>query len=314
MSLSERFYSLALHAYPRDFRDDSREEVLGTIADVRDAGEKQGVLRQAVSLGYNGNRLRWLRATGGSVGQTVRQGVAWGLLLLIARQAGLGIYDLVKPLWQLWAAPSLLPHYPETALSSVEIALIVGWVAVFGLLASGRRRWGLSLLGVVLAGFVARQVMFSLGYGGPFSWPFTLNFFLPVLLPLLCSYFWPRRPVKFSLPLITAIMIAAVLIPAAQVALWNVGLAYNPWHGLAAWAIEVGACVIAAVFAILVGLSDPRWATAGAVVAFQPVVREAMAEGLGNRLSAVFILVILIPIVALLLAFRARRRAVPARN
>ena len=192
--------------------------------------------------------------------------------------------------------------------------MIVGWVAVFGLLASGRRRWGLSLLGVVLAGFVARQVMFSLGYGGPFSWPFTLNFFLPVLLPLLCSYFWPRRPVKFSLPLITAIMIAAVLIPAAQVALWNVGLAYNPWHGLAAWAIEVGACVIAAVFAILVGLSDPRWATAGAVVAFQPVVREAMAEGLGNRLSAVFILVILIPIVALLLAFRARRRAVPARN
>ena len=37
MRFADRLYSLALRACPRDFRDDNREEVLGTIADLRDA-------------------------------------------------------------------------------------------------------------------------------------------------------------------------------------------------------------------------------------------------------------------------------------
>lgn len=313
MRFADRLYSLALRAYPRDFRDDNREEVLGTIADMQDAGDKQGMFRQAVSLGYNGNRLRWLRATDGSVSRTVRQGVAWGVLLLIARQAGLGIYELVRPVWLPWARPSLLPHYPQADLSLVEIALMIGWLAVFVLLVSGRRRWGLPLLGVVLAGFVSREVVFSLSYGGHFSWPFTLNFFLPVLLPLLCAFVWPERSPRLSLPLVAMILIVAALIPAAQVAFWNAGLA-NPWHGLASWALQVSLCGVAAVFAILLSLSDPRWAMAGTVVAFQPVIREIIAESTGNRLSSAFLLVALVPIVAMLLAFRARRRALPRRG
>ncbi len=132
--------------------------MIGTIADMQDVGEKRGMFRQAVSLGYNGNRLRWLRATCRSVSQTLRQGMAWGVLLLIVWQAGLGVYELVKSLWLPWARPSLL-----------QIALVIGWLAVFGLLVSGRRRWGLPLLGLVLAGFITREVVFSLSYGGHFS-------------------------------------------------------------------------------------------------------------------------------------------------
>ena len=158
MRFAHTMYSLALRAYPGDFQDESREEVLGTIADMQAVGEKRGMFRQAVSLGYNGNRLRWLRATSGSVSQTLRQGMAWGVLLLIAWQAGLGVYELLRSLWLPWARPSLL-----------QIALVIGWLAVFGLLVSGRRRWGLPLLGLVLAGFITREVVFSLSYGGHFS-------------------------------------------------------------------------------------------------------------------------------------------------
>lgn len=302
MRFADRFCRWALRAYPRDFQDVSGEEVLGTIADMQDVGEKRGMFRQAVSLGYNGNRLRWLRATDGSVSQTLRQGMAWGVLLLIARQAGLGVYELLRSFWLPWARPSLL-----------QIALVIGWLAVFGLLVSGRRRWGLPLLGVVLAGFITREIMFSLSYGGHFSWPFTLNFFLPVLLPLLCGFVWPDRPVRFSRPLIAAILIAAVAIPAARVAFWNVGFD-SLWYGYAWWGIQVALCLMAAVFAILVSLSDPRWAIAGTVVAFQPVIREIIAESAGNRLSGAFLLAALVPIVALVLAFRARRLAVPRRG
>jgi hypothetical protein len=221
----------------------------------------------------------------------------------------------MRGLWLPFARPSFLPDYPVASFSAVEIALLVGWLAVFGLLVSGRRRWGLTLLGVVLAGFVAREVVFSLGYGGEFSLAFTLEFFLPALLPLLCAFVWPARGVRFSLLLAAIVLIGATIIPAARVVLWNTEiLPYNAWHGLASWAIQMGACFIAAVFAILVGLSDPRWAIAGTVIAFQPVAREAIAESLGNRLSPVFLLVLLIPIIALLLAFRARRRAVPSRG
>jgi hypothetical protein len=313
MRFGDRLCRWALHAYPRDFQHESGEEVLGTIADMQDAGAKRGVLRQAASLGYNGNRLRWLRATDGSMRQTLRQGAAWGALLLIARQAGLGIYELVRPLWLPWARPSLLPQYPQTALSVVEVALFVGWLAVFGLLASGRRRWGLPLLGLVLAGFVAREVAFSLSYGGHFSWAFTLNFFLPILLPVLCAFGWPARRIRFSLPVIAAVLIGAVVIAAARVVFWGVG--FDPLgQGYVWWWIQVALCLVAVVFGILAGLSDPRWAIAGVVVALQPVVREIIAESAGSRLSGAILLMALVPIVAVLLAFRASRLAVPRRG
>ena len=136
---------------------------------------------------------------------------------------------------------------------------------------------------------------------------------MPILLPLLCGFVWPDRPVRFSRPLIAAILIAAVAITVARVAFWNVGFD-SLWYGYAWWGIQVALCFIAAVFAILVSLSDPRWAIAGMVVAFQPVIREIIAESAGNRLSGAFLLVALVPIVALVLAFRARRLAVARRG
>jgi hypothetical protein len=191
---------LALRAYPRDFRDDNREEVLGTIADLRDAGEARGVVRQTISLGYSGNRLRWLHATGGSVAQTFRQGLAWGALILIARQAGLGLQDLFKQ-----------SPFGHPSLSG--IALTAGWLVVFALLVGGRRKWGLMLLGVVMAGFVAERFAFSLNYDGPFVWQFTFRFFLPPIVPLFFAYLRPAKPVRASWRLGAALLVLAAAIP-----------------------------------------------------------------------------------------------------
>ncbi len=306
MSFATRLYSLALRAYPRDFRDENREEVLGTLADLRDAGTGKGPLRQAISLGCSGNRMRWLHATGGSLAQTFRQGVAWGVLILIARQAGLGLYDVARSL--------LLPGWQRPSVASLVLTL--GWLVVFGLLASRRRRWGLVLLGLVLAGYVANSVVAALDYGGPFSPLFTLSFFLPVLLPVLCAYAWPERSVRVRLPLALTILVLAALVPASSI-LFDARWLASAGSGLVSWGIQFGTCLIVGLFVLLASLSDPRWAVAMTVIAFDPILNEATYEIYrGRDLSGylgVVLLAILIPTGALLLSFWARRRALPRR-
>ena len=137
--------------------------------------------------------MRWLHATGGSVAKTFRQGLAWGVLLLIARQAGLGLHDIVRR-----SLDGAYAHFATQwdRLAIADIALTAGWLIALVLLARGRRRWGQSVLGAVMAGYLVTRVVLALGYGGPFSWPFTLHFFLPTLLPLVCALLWPKRPMR----------------------------------------------------------------------------------------------------------------------
>ena len=317
MRFADRLYSLALRAYPRDFRDDNREEVLGTIADLRDAGEARGVLRQTISLGYSGNRLRWLHATGGSIAQTFRQGLAWGTLILIARQAGLGLQEL----FMQW-------YYPFGHPSLAGIALTAGWLLVFVLLVGRRRKWELLLLGVVMAGFVAERVAFSLTYGGRFVWRFTFQFFLPTIVPLLFAYLRPAKPVRASWRLGAALLVLAAAIPAVTLMFGPYltdypGLThYFPQLSLraasyVAWGIEFGSYLLLGVFVFLTSLSDPRWAVAATLLVFVRLIDEFVSE-IGRVLgfsgySGVLMLALLIPAGALLLSFWARRRAIPRR-
>ncbi len=83
----------------------------------------------------------------------------------------------------------------------------------FCLLASGRRKWGLAVLTVVVCGFIYESVQLAVSYGGPFSLPFTLHFFLPVVLPLLAACVWPSRGVKLGWYWAPALALAALVPP-----------------------------------------------------------------------------------------------------
>jgi hypothetical protein len=316
MRLSSRLYSVMLRAYPRDFRDENREEMLGTIADLHDSGESKCVLLQAISLGYNGNRLRWLRATGGSVAQTFRYGLAWGVMVLIARQAGLGLNDILRRVSQPWRHPT-----------PIEIASFLGWLLVLGLLVTGRRKWGLGLLLLVLAGYVATSTDLALGYGGRFSWPFTLHFFLPVALPLLCAFLPPAKVVRWPERWAAAlVLLFAVVPPLTMVFLEHADslpayLVNSTAIGVAGYAQLAGVLPVG-IFVLLASLSDPRWAVAAAFLVFVYLIQNLLqlATNLGNGgvgfLSddlGVLIPAVAIPAGALLLSLWARRRAAPRR-
>ncbi len=120
MRIVDRCYFLTLRAYPQAFRKEHGEEMLATLAEARDAGESPHHLRQLVSLVFGGSRQRWLSSSNGSLVTTVRQGLAWGVLVLVARQAGLAVYDLIQPFVRGWEDPFSLTY----------LGLALGWIAV----------------------------------------------------------------------------------------------------------------------------------------------------------------------------------------
>jgi hypothetical protein len=316
MSFAKRLYSLALRTYPEDFRDENQEEMLGTLADLADARKGKGPLRQAISLAYNGNRFRWMHATGGSVTQTFRYGLAWGALILIARQAGLGLNDILRRLSQPWRHPSL-----------VEIALFLGWLVVLGLLVTGRRKWGLGLLLAVLAGYVATSTDLALGYGGRFSLPFTLHFFLPVALPLLFAFLPPAKVVRWPVRWAAALVLLFTVVPPLSMVYQQHAdslfafLVYGAAGGVPGYALFAGVLLVG-IFVLLASISDPRWAVAVTLLAFEPVFQGfiRLMTGLANGgvtflMDCIWLLIpaVGIPAGALLLSLWARRRAVPRR-
>lgn len=320
MEIWKHVYAVALRAYPAEFRKEHQEDVLATLADMSEAGERRRHVRQLASLVFNGNRQRWLRSTGGSLSATIRQGLAWGLLVLIARQAGLAAVDVFRPMVHGWTNPSLVS----------DGLLLVGWVAAFCLLAAGARRWGLALLGAVTAGYVYHRVTFALGYGGRFDLPWTLHFFLPTVLPMVLACLWPRKGVKLPVWWWPPLLVAAGAIPLLSTAPWGawrfseaatIGVSPSEtvvlshgtptafWVYCAAWYLA-GIILVALLFAV--AASDPRWALAAwpvfAVFGGQHLV-SAMAgsQSLDNLLYIVGLLLVA-PAVFLLFARRVRRR------
>ncbi len=278
-------------------------------------GERQGALRQAISLGYNGNRLRWLRATGGSVSQTFRQGIAWGVVAPdrpAGRTGDLRVGQAALASLGSAFLPPALPTGAGLCDRDRPDGRLVGGVRPAGLRATevgagATRSWS-------WPGSSPGEVACSLSYGGHFSWPFTLNFFLPALLPLLCAFVWPDRAMRFSLPLIALILIVASLIPAAQARPMERG---NVTASSVARPGVMGDQGRRSVLSRLSSRSAWVSQTPGGPwpERWSPSSRwsgRPCAEGLGNPFSAAFLMVALIPMVAVLLAFRARRRAVPA--
>jgi hypothetical protein len=202
------------------------------------------------------------------------------------------------------------------------MALTAGWLAMFALLVSGRRKWGLMLLGVVMAGFVAERVAFSLDYGGPFVWQFTVRFFLPTIVPLFFAYLRPAKPVRASWRMGAALLVLAAVIPVVTLLFLSSPASVPPLsYGAAsyiAWGIQFAFWFCLGVFVFLASLSDPRWAVATTLLVFVRLIREFILEmgrvtGFGGY-SGVLMLAILVPAGALLLSFWARRRAVPRRG
>ena len=255
MRIVDRLYSLALRVYPQTFREEHGEEMLATLAEVRDTGESPHHLRQIASLLFGGNRQRWLSSSNGSLVTTVRQGLAWGVLVLVARQAGLAVNDLIQPFLRGWDDPFSLTY----------LSLALGWIAAFCLLASGRRRWGLAVLAIVACGFAYESVQLALSYGGPFSLPFTLHFFLPTVLPLLAACVWPSRGVKLSAWFWPPALVLAALVP-------PISVLSGPFESPFAFAFPILSIALVPVGALLVltmlvvSWSDPRWAVASALV------------------------------------------------
>lgn len=282
----ENIYSLVLRTYPSRFREAHGEEILGTLAEKRAAGERVHHLRQLASLLYDAARQRWLHSTNGSVVATVRQGLAWGVLALVARQAGLALYDLVMPLIHHWPQPFQLSH----------VLLAVGWILSFCLLALGRRQWGLTVLTVTMAGFVFHSVELALSYGGRFSLPFTLHYFLPALLPLLAAYAWPAKGVKLSVWTWLPILAVAAAIPSISM------LPYQA-QALVLWAFLV---------TLALSFADPRLAVATvlvlAVFGGQKLIAILGGSDLALDAGELLVLWILLPILAVVLAARSRPR------
>jgi hypothetical protein len=208
------------------------------------------------------------------------------VLVLVGRQAGLALSEVIPRFGRHWVAP----------LSFANLMLALGWILAFCLLAAGRRRWGLIALTLILGGWVFHSVQLAISYGGKFSWPFTLHFFLPTALPLLAAYAWPSGRVKLpALSWAPIIALTAAILPR--------------WLGVA---MVVGIAICAVAVALALSLTDPRWAVAAALVvsvfggqrAINLVGGDLIDSGLG-----ILVLWILIPGVAVMVARRARRFA-----
>ncbi len=302
MRAIDRLYFFALRAYPQAFREEHGEEILTIVAEAQDADEPRHHVREVTSLAFGGNRQRWLSSTSGSLATTLRQGLARGVLVLVARQAGLAVYESIQPFVRGW----------EDSFSLTYLLLALGWVAAFCLLALGRRGWGLAVLTIVVCGFVYDSVQLALSYGGPFSLPFTLHFFLPVVLPLLAACVWPSHGVKLPVWSWVPILALASLVP-------PISVLFGPFPSEFGFAFPVPDVALVAVGALaaliifVISWSDPRWAVAVALVltvfggqALVTILAGSDPVQNGLKIAALWILV---PAGAMVLARRVRLAA-----
>ena len=298
MRLRDRVYALALRAYPAGFRESHQEEMLATLADMGEAGEARNHLRHVASLLFDGGRQRWLDSTGGSLAATVRQGLAWGVLVIVARQVGFAAIDVFRPLIRGFSDPDVLSH----------ILLLIGWTAAFCLLASGLRRWGLAALGAVIVAFTAYRVDMALGYGGRFDLPWMLSFILPTVAPLLAACVWPARGVRLPAWSWAPALALAAVIP--QVSLLG-RLGQDALGSHAYFAVQVAVAVCAVVLLVVMAVSDPRWAiaTCGVLSVFgaRSLTRLGMDQAGLATLGTALALWVVIPAAAALFARRIRR-------
>jgi hypothetical protein len=275
MTLTERLYSWALRMYPAAFREEHGEEMLATVAERRDAGEPMHVIRDLASLLRGGGRQRWLASTGGSPAATLRQGLAWGVLLVVIRQAGFAVDDLVRPFVNGWPDPSRPLH----------VLLVVGWIVTLGLLASGRRRWGLAVLTCAVCCLLygpIRELLLDVSDPASFSLSVALRQFPPVLLPLLAAFAWPARGVRLPAWFWAPLVALAAVVPALSTTGHGAADSDILGYGVSVPNLVLAAFAVAAVVILLsASWSDPRWAVA-AVLGLSQIGARALQADLGR--------------------------------
>ena len=159
------------------------------------------------------------------------------------------------------------------------------------------------------------QVLLSfVSFDGPFSLSVALRQFPPVLLPLLAAFAWPSSGVRLPAWSWAPILALATIVPAVSThswltlswGVWGTDLfeVYLPHVALAA------AVAAAVVFILAASWSDPRWAVAAALLLSQLGARLLLnglgGGGLAGSLPQVFLLWVMLPAVAILVARRAR--------
>jgi hypothetical protein len=277
MKLTDRLVSLMLRTYPRAFREEREEEILGTMAERRDAGEPGNPVRDLTSLFFGGLRQRWIASTGGSLAATLRQGLAWGVLVCLLREAGFAASDLIRGFLNGWPDPD----------RPVHLLVAAGWVLTFCLLASGRRRWGLASLTLLFAYFLSSAVRELAALGqAPFSLTFTLRMLPPVLLPLLAAYAWPSRGVKLPAWSWVPLLALATIVPPASTLTLGVSSSLFGFVVAVPSGLIAAAAILGVIFVLAATWSDPRWAVGTVLVLAETGARSLLSDLTRSDLAA----------------------------
>lgn len=277
MKLTERLVSLMLRTYPPSFREEHEEEILGTVAERRDAGESGHPARDLASLFFGGMRQRWLASTDGSLAATLRQGLAWGVLVCLVREAGFAASDLIRGLVNGWPDPD----------RPVHLLVAAGWVLTFCLLASGRRRWGLASLTLLFAYFFFSAVRELVALDeAPFSLTFALRLLPPVLLPLLAAYVWPSRGVRLPAWSWLPLLALATIVPPVSTLTLGVSNTLFGFVVAVPSALIAAAAILGAIFVLAATWSDPRWAVGAVLVLAETVARSLLSDLTRSDLTA----------------------------
>jgi hypothetical protein len=278
MKITERLLPLVLRTYPPAFREAHGEEILGTVAERRDAGEPGQPARDLASLLLGGMHQRWLVSTGGSLAATLRQGLAWGVLLCLVREAGFAVSELVSGLVHGWPGSD----------SPVNLLVTLGWLTTFCLLASGRGRWGLVVLTLLYAYFLSGAAR---DLGGPHAVldaPFTvaLRTLPPVLLPLLAAYAWPSRGVRLPPWSWIPLLALATIVPPVSTLSLAVSSSLFGFVVSVPYGLLVAVALVGAVIVVAASWSDPRWIVGTALVLVEPAARALLSDLTRRDLTA----------------------------
>jgi hypothetical protein len=298
MKLTVWLLRLVLRTYPPAFREEHGEEILETAAECRDAGEPGHPVRDLASLLFGGMRQRWLASTGGSLAATLRQGLAWGVLLCLVREAGFAVSDLIRG----WVS-----GWPDAY--STELLLALGWLATFCLLASGRRRWGLAALTVLYVYLLSSAAQLILPLGGLFS-TVALRQVPLVLLPLSAAYAWPSRGVRLPAWSWIPLLALATIVPPVSTLSLGASSSLFGFVVSVPFGLLVGVALVAAALVVAASWSDPRWIVGTALFLVEPAARALLSDLTRRDLTAFWlhgaVLWIIVVAVVLVTVRRAR--------
>jgi hypothetical protein len=268
MTFAARIYRGALAAYPRDYRADRGEEVLGTLLEATD-GRRVPDLREVGSIVADGYRRRVLASVAPAHG-ALRAGAAWAAVALAVLNAAVAVVGVRREDHLAGSLPPALAahlHILGIAVSPWFAAFAATAVATLVALAASAWRTALVLS---IAGALVQTWEVALGPSAGFpgthghfavyAWTNVSslprepsNWLVPSLLLPVCIALAPRHPAPS-----TRLRAARVVFALAFAA----GLAIATDHLYGAVAGLVVVIIPLAVVALAISPLDPRPAVA----------------------------------------------------